>query len=90
MTDFAINSSAVNCLMLCRDVKKLEICANNLQALFRDLLLRFYLYGCVWSDITAHNLSLTLSNPHCVPALNIQVITGIALLWVSVRTWKVL
>ena len=90
MTDFAINSSAVNCLMLCRDVKKLEICANNLQALFRDLLLRSYLYGCVWSDITAHNLSLTLSNPHCVPALNIQVITGIALLWVSVRTWKVL
>jgi len=25
--------------------------------LFHDLLLRFYLYHCVWSVITAHNLT---------------------------------
>jgi len=53
--------------------------------LLHDLLLRFYLYHCVWSVITAHNLTSDnrdnnyspqpLTPTSCLPN-NIQLITG--------------
>ena len=66
--------------------------------LFHDLLLRSYLYHCVWSVITAHNLTPQKRDdnysPHALTTIsclrnNIQLITGISLslllnLWVSV------
>ena len=61
--------------------------------LFHDLLLRSYLYHCVWSTITAHNItprSVTIiirppSNPHFVPPKQHSTYNWhLALLWVSV------
>ena len=36
-------------------------------ALFHDLLLRSYLYHCVWSVITAHNLTIEKCDNNCSP-----------------------
>jgi len=55
--------------------------------LFHDLLLRSYLYHCVWSVITAHNLTPEKRDNNCSPhpltptscvRNNIQLITGIS------------
>ena len=60
--------------------------SSAVQYLFHDLLLRSYLYHCVWSVITAHNLTPEKRNSNCSPhpliptswlRNNIQLITGI-------------
>jgi len=45
---------------LTRPDRLLGVTSNNF--LFHDLLLRCYLYDCVWSVITAHNLTPTLKH----------------------------
>jgi len=61
--------------------------------LFHDLLLRSYLYHCVWGVITAHNLTPEKrDNNHSPHALsptsclrnNSELMWPIPLLWVSV------
>jgi len=47
------------------------------RTLFHDLLLRSYLYHCVWIVITAHNLTPP-SNPTTCLRNNIKLITGIS------------
>jgi len=67
-------------------IQFLQLCTPSvrrpLQLLFHDLLLRSYLCHCVWSVITAHNLTPEKrgppSNPTSYLRNSIQLITGIS------------
>jgi len=69
-----------------------RVVSAEVATLFHDLLLRSYLYHCVWSVITAHNLTpekrdnnfAPTSNPHYVPPKQHSTYNWhLALLWAS-------